>query len=159
MPCYQFKNTSKPFTTTLGSIFALFKIQMKFGRIHQIFSFLFLSLPFSLQTRSRVTLAGYSLSLSLILLVLCTWTQKEGGSPRQSCQDLTPFPLSHSTPLQPPTSFEQPPRRVPGPHLQATHLPYLTPPLSCSPRPPRARSCRPGRRSQASPCDHATRAH
>jgi hypothetical protein len=39
-------------------------------------------------------------------------------------------PLSHSSHLQPPTSVEQPPRGAPGPHLQDTHLPYLTTPLS-----------------------------
>jgi hypothetical protein len=84
---------------------------------------------------------------------------KGSGSPRQSCQDLTPSPLSHSTPLQPPTSIKQPPRRVPRPHLQATHHPHLTPSLSRGPRPPSMRSCRLGRRRQTNPCHHATRAH
>jgi hypothetical protein len=46
MPCYLFENTTETFTTTLGPNFALFKIQMKFGRIHQIFFFAFsFSLP------------------------------------------------------------------------------------------------------------------
>jgi hypothetical protein len=111
-----------------------------------------------LQTRPRHTLAGHlplPLSYSLCPMHLDT---KGGGSPRQSLPRSHSPPLSHSSPLQPPTSVEQPPRRAPGPHLQDTHLPYLTTPLSQSPRPPSARSCRPGRRRQARPCYHATRA-
>jgi hypothetical protein len=76
---------------------------MKFGRIHQIFFFSFSFSPFSLQTRPRVTLAGYPLPLSLILFVLCTWTQKEGGA-RGNLAKISLPPLS----LTPPPSNPQP---------------------------------------------------
>jgi hypothetical protein len=81
---------------------------------------------------------------------------RKGGARGKSCKDctlLSPTHLHHPKPL---TSIKPPPRRVPRPHLQATPLPYLTPSLSQSPRPPRAHSCRPRCRGQASPCHRAT---
>jgi hypothetical protein len=115
------KTLLKPSPPPLDQNFALFKIQMKFGRIHQIFFFSFPFSLFSLQTRPRDTLAGYPLSLSLILFVLCTWTQKKGGSPRQSCQDHTP-PLSLTPALSNPNQ-----------HQAAAQESAKTPPTSHSP--------------------------
>jgi hypothetical protein len=79
-----------------------------------------------------------------------------GGARGKSFKDCTP-PLSFS--LQPPSTPNQ---------RQATaQMHPRTPPASAcstlasiplprSPRPPRAHSCRPGCRGQASPCHHAT---
>jgi hypothetical protein len=146
-------NQSSP---PLDQNLAHFKIQMNFGRIHQISLFSFLSSSFLLPLDQGGILAGYTLSPSLILLALSTWTQRKGGDRGKSCKDCTPLSPTHLHHPKTPTSIKPPSRRVPRPHLQVTPLPYLTTSLSQSPRPPRACSCRPRRRGQASPCHHTT---
>jgi hypothetical protein len=145
-------NQSSP---PLDQNLAHFKIQVNFGRIHQISFFSFLSSSFLLPLDQGGILAGYSLSLSLIHLPYPLDTRK-GGARGKSCQDCTPLSPTHLHHPKPPTSIKLPPRRVPRPHLEATPLPYLTTSLSQSPRPPRAHSCRPRCRRQASPCHRAT---
>jgi hypothetical protein len=117
------KTLLKPSPPPLGQNFALFKIQMKFGRIHQIFFFSFSFSPFSLQnsTKSHPSrLLSLPLSYSPCLIHLHT---KEGGSPRQSCQDRTP-PLS----LTPALSNPQPASsRHPGECQDPTCKPLSTP--------------------------------
>jgi hypothetical protein len=111
-----------------------------------------------LQTRPRHTLAGHlSLPLSYSLCPMHLDT-KGGGSPRQSLPRSHSPPLSHSshppTPNQRRATAQVCPRTPPA-SACSSQAPL---PLSRSPRPPRARSCRPGCRSQARPCYHATRA-
>jgi hypothetical protein len=129
---------------------------MNFSRIHQISFFSFISSSFPLQLDQGGIPAGYSLSLSHFPLVLFSWTQRMGGSPRQSCKDCTP---SLSLSLQPPST--------PNQHQATAQMNPRTPPASaCSapatlplprgPRSPRAHPCRPGCRGQASPCHCAT---
>jgi hypothetical protein len=79
-----------------------------------------------------------------------------GGARGKSCKDCTP-PLSLS--LQPPSTPNQRrataqmhPRTPPASACSTS----ASLPLPRSPRPPRAHSCRPRCRGQASPCHHAT---
>jgi hypothetical protein len=96
---------------------------MKFGQIHRnlLLFFSFLSLLFANLTNTNPSwLSSLPLSYSLCLMHLDT---REGGSPRQSCQDHTP-PLS----LTPALSNPQPASSSrPGEHQDPTCKPLTSP--------------------------------
>jgi hypothetical protein len=121
MPCFLFENTSETFTTTLGSKLCTFQNSNEiWPNLAKPSSFLFFPL-FPLQTRPRHTLAGHlSLPLSYSPCPMRLDT-KGGGSPRQSCQDLT-LP-----------SFSLQPSPTPNQHRAATQESTRTPPASHSP--------------------------
>jgi hypothetical protein len=125
MPCYLFENTSKTFTTTLGSKLCTFQNSNKFGRIHQnlLLFFSFLSSSFFANSTKTHPSRPFSLPLSNSLCPMHLDT-KEGGSPRQSCQDLT-LPLS----LTPALSNPQPASSSrPGEHQDPTCKSLTSPP-------------------------------
>jgi hypothetical protein len=96
MHCYPFKITSEPFTTTIGSKLRTFQNSNEFrpNSSNPSPSLFFSILPLQNRQRSQALARPLSPhpspSYSLCPMQLDT---KGGGSPRQSCQDLT-LPLS-----------------------------------------------------------------
>jgi hypothetical protein len=117
----------------LDQNFAHFKIQMNFGRIHQISLFSLLSSSFLFQLDQGGTPAGHSLSLSLFPLSY-PLGHKGWGKPEAILQRLHSISLSHP---QPPST--------PNQHQATAQMNPRTPPASACSAPatlplPRGRS-------------------